>query len=285
MTSDDELARQEAEAAALDRELKMVQEAGEGQSASARFYRTQIQTLNEDILQASNRWRRGRKAAGTVLAVTLPVAVLGIGVAMVLDRLDVGLEDVFDGVISLITVTGIILAGLSYVVWTLLRDAHLMSMRRAGLRLTRPGMPGGEAMVALYRSWWDRLEAQRNPRWGSGGDTELVDPRDPEWSAELIMTQSGAVPETLQESYRLNPRRSWLIGVAVAGLGGMGLTLVGLDDGRSDWSLFGGLVMLLAGLGWVFINRNDGSFPKDQRRFAHRLDQMRLDRSYTSTVS
>lgn len=285
MTSDDELARQEAEAAALNSDLEMAQEAAEAQTASGRFYRTQIRALNDDILRASNTWRALRRISGVGLVITVTLAVLGFGLMVLLDRL--GFSDEHPATVTAALLTGLsaIPAALTFILWTVLRDVHLMSMRRAGWRLTRPGTPGGEAMVALYRSWWDRLEANRNPRWNSGGDAELVDPRDPEWSAERIMAQSGAVPETLQDSYRLNPRRSWLLGVALAGLGGMGLTLVGLDEGRSDWSLFGGVVMLLAGLGWVFIDRNDGPIHKDQRGFARRLEEMRLDRSYTSRVS
>lgn len=285
MTSGDEKARQEAEVAALNRDLEMVQEAGEPHGASARYYREQIKQLNEDVLLASDRWRSPRKAAGAVFAVTLSAAVLGFGLPIILHWIHVELDGALGEGINLITGVTVMLAALSCVAWTVLRDAHLMSMRRAGWRLVRPGQPGGEAMVALYRSWWDRLEANKNPRWGSGKDAELFDPRDPEWSAERIMTQSGAVPEVLQECYALNPRRSWLLGIAVAGFCGMGLALVGFDEGRIGWSGSGGALVLLAILGWVLIDRNDGPFRKDQRRFAHRLESMRLDRAYSSTVS
>lgn len=269
----DELLREQAQgdAAAASREDR----------AAAHWLRA-VDQLGEDICVSTRRSRAARKASGWFFFGASAFSAVALAAQMLGDSLDLpaSVMDVLFGAVGV----GLVLSLPGLILWTLLHDFNVRSVRRAGWRLTEPGTPGGEAMVALYRHWWDRLEERRNPRWGFGGTAELVDPRDPEWSADRIMRQSKAVPGLLCQAWEENPRRSWLVGAALGGLVGLGMLVSGLEDGAVARSVLGGMCMGTGALFWIFTSRNKGSERRDPRIFARRLERMRRNHAYASFV-
>lgn len=269
----DELLREQAQgdAAAASREDR----------AAAHWLRA-VDQLGEDIRVSTRRSRAARKASGWFFFGASAFSAVALAAQMLGDSLDLpaSVMDVLFGAVGV----GLVLSLPGLILWTLLHDLNVRSVRRAGWRLTEPGTPGGEAMVALYRHWWDRLEERRNPRWGFGGTAELVDPRDPEWSADRIMRQSKAVPGLLCQAWEENPRRSWLVCAALGGLVGLGMLVSGLEDGAVARSVLGGMCMGTGALFWIFTSRNKGSERRDPRIFARRLERMRRNHAYASFV-
>lgn len=269
----DELLREQAQgdAAAASREDR----------AAAHWLRA-VDQLGEDIRVSTRRSRAARKASGWFFFGASAFSAVALAAQMLGDSLNLpaSVMDVLFGAVGV----GLVLSLPGLILWTLLHDFNVRSVRRAGWRLTEPGTPGGEAMVALYRHWWDRLEERRNPRWGFGGTAELVDPRDPEWSADRIMRQSKAVPGLLCQAWEENPRRSWLVGAALGGLVGLGMLVSGLEDGAVARSVLGGMCMGTGALFWIFTSRNKGSERRDPRIFARRLERMRRNHAYASFV-
>lgn len=268
-------------------ELLREQAQGEAAAASpedrtAAHWLRAIDQLDGDIRVSTRRSRAARKASGWFVFGASAFSAVALAAQMVSDWLDLpaSVMDVLFGALGV----GLVLSLPGLMLWTLLHDLNVRSVRRAGWRLTEPGSPGGEAMVALYRHWWDRMEENRNPRWGFGGRAELVDPRDPEWSADRIMRQSKAVPGVLCQAWEENPRRSWLVGAALGGLVGLGVLLSGLEDGAVARSVLGGTCMGAGALFWIFTSRNKGSERRDPRIFARRLERMRGDHAYASFV-
>lgn len=252
------------------------------EDSSAAHYLRALDQLEEDIRAATRRSRAARRASGWFFFAVSAFSVVVLAAAMLGDWLDLA-GSVLDVIYAVLGV-GLVLFLLGLILWTALHDLDVRRVRRAGWRLTEPGTPGGEAMVAIYRHWWDRLEENRNPRWEFGGKAELQDPRDPEWSAEQIMSQSKAVPEVLCRAWEENPRRSWLVGAALLGAVSMGVLFSGMDDGDLGRIIPGGALLGIAFLLWVFTSRNKGPYRRDQRIFARRLEEMRQDHAYISHV-
>lgn len=186
----DELLREQAQGDAA---------AANPEDRTAAHWLRAIDQLDEDIRVSTRRSRAARKASGWFVLGASAFSAVALAVQMVSDWLDLpaSVMDVLFGALGV----GLVLSLPGLILWTLLHDLNVRSVRRAGWRLTEPGSPGGETMVALYRHWWDRMEENRNPRWGFGGRAELVDPRDPEWSADRIMRQSKAVPGVLCQAW------------------------------------------------------------------------------------
>lgn len=250
---------------------------------SAAHYLRALDQLDEDIRAATRRSRAARKVSGWFFFGTSVLCAAVLAATMLGEWLDLP-ESAMD-VAYAVLASGMFLFTVGLILWTVLHDLHLRRVRRTGWRLVEPGTHGGEAMVAIYRLWWDRLEENRNPRWGFGGDAELLDLRDPEWSAEQIMSQSKAVPDVLCTAWEENPRRSWLVGTAILGAVSMGVLFSGMDDGDLARIIPGGTLLGVAFLLWVFTSRNKGPYRRDQRIFARRLEEMRQDHAYTSYVS
>ena len=233
-------------------------------------HRTVVRDLGRQIEQRTARLGRLRRILGWASGIVLTALIVIVLVGM-FEALPEAIDDAVTAAVVLTFLLTIIVA----VVHSFLFDLHVRAVRREGGRLMAPPSSAAQSVAALAQHWWSLYEEDKKPEWNTTTGSAALDPRDPEWSPEEVVMESGAVPDVLARAWFENPRRSVLVLTFVLGAAAAALMGIGLETGDWPWYVGAGALAVVAIGVWARADRNTAHKREDLREFAHRLESLR----------